>query len=507
MAGRDKTKKVVEKGEVIHRLQSLVANATLVSRSSLYSQLLDVRRDYDKECGYPETVEATQYLLEYKRGGIGKRVVACFPEECWSQDPRVYETEESDETEFEAAWEALQKQKNLYHFLHRIDEISGIGQYGVLFIGIDDGLELSKPVEGLDEKGNPVGKPRDRKLLYLRCFDETVVEVATREVNVTNPRYGQPTSYRIIFKDETNPQVVSSQTHTVHWSRVIHVADNRMESEIFGRPRMEPVINRIIDLKKVLGGSGEMFWKGAFPGFSFELLPGVSDISAADTELLKEEIDEYMNGLQRYMKLAGITAKPLSPQVADPTAHINSILLAIAITLGIPKRILMGTEEAKLASSQDAKTWNKKVGRRQERYLTPMLIRPFIDRLIDVGILPRPGEDGFQVWWPDLNTSTDEEKANVNLKRTQALSIYISGNVDQIIPPAEYLDLILEMGPEEIQAVVAASKEYAADVEKIPTPPPPPGMNLPENPGGGDIPGEGETTPDEEEEEPEGGEQ
>jgi hypothetical protein len=58
----------------------------------------------------------------------------------------------------------------------------------------------------------------------------------------------------------------------------------------------------------------------------------------------------------------------------------------MAIALGVPKRVFMGSEQGELASSQDSKSWGKRVIKRQNEYLTPMLIRPFIDRLIAMGV-------------------------------------------------------------------------------------------------------------------------
>ena len=52
--------------------------------------------------------------------------------------------------------------------------------------------------------------------------------------------------------------------------------------------------------------------------------------------------------------------------------------------------------------AQDAQAGAKE---RQEGYLTPFVIRPFVDRLIALGVLPTP-EEGYIVFWPDLGTQT-----------------------------------------------------------------------------------------------------
>ena len=225
--------------------------------------------------------------------------------------------------------------------------------------------------------------------------------------------------------------------------------------------RSKPVYNRLMDIRKVLGGSAEMFWKGGFPGYAFEINPELGDVEV-DMESLKDMVEKYMGGLQRYLALTGMTAKSLQPQVADPRGHIQAHLQAIAISLSIPQRILFGSEAAKLASSQDARMWNKRVSKRQEGYVTPLVVRPFVGRLITFGILPKPKQ--YFVGWPDLNTPSDEDRAKIAEARTRALGMYVAQGVDGLIPPMEYLMMILGMTQDEAVAVDTAAAKYQKKV-------------------------------------------
>lgn len=440
---------------------SVVMNYMLTRTAFLKSLIDQGKRDIDKECGYIENPTVDNYKALYSKEGIAARVVRVYPEESWQQDPEVVEGQSEEDTEFEKAWDKLVKDFNVYHYLHRVDELSGIGRFGLLLIGIDDGRTLNLPIAGLDAMGNALGdKQNTYKLTYLRPLDETVVKVAKFETDSKSPRFGKPTVYEVKFMGEEG-QDVSNTTKTmqVHWHRVIHVADNRINSEIYGTPRMQEVYNRLYDLRKVLGGSGEMFWKGGFPGFSFETLPELGDVQI-DKKGLQDEFEKYQLGLQRFIALQGMTAKNLAPQVADPTAHMMAHLRAIAITLGVPHRILMGSEQAQLASSQDVDTWNKRLKRRQDKYISPCIVRPFVDRLIALGIMPKPKDaEGYEVVWPDLGTPTDSEKADVGVKRAQALASYINGSVEQIVGQKSFLTLILGLSPEEADACLAEAVE------------------------------------------------
>jgi uncharacterized protein len=374
--------------------EQLIQNEFTMLRGWFWKNFLDpAGRDIDRECGYPPFITIEQMRQMYDREGIGTRVVDVWPDESWKNNPEVYELEEEDtETEFEVEWNKLQKKFNIYSFLHRIDKMSGIGYYGLLLYGLNDGRRLHEPVKGMGEDGSPVGKNIKNELTYLRCFDESQCMVSTYQMDTSNPRFGQPTSYLVKFYDprtEAIPGALSIIQSSVHWSRVIHIADNRTTSEVFGIPRMRPVWNRLLDLRKLCGGSPEMFWKGAFPGYSFEVDPKLADIEM-DTGKIRQEFYNFENSLQRYLAVQGLHVNQLSPQVSSPKDHFDMLITCLCIQLGTPKRILMGSEQGELASGQDKGNWNGRVEGRQHRYVTPYVIRPFIDRMMAIGVLPYP---------------------------------------------------------------------------------------------------------------------
>ena len=449
--------------EALLTLNEMAVNL-LQTRQKLLSNALDPRRDIDLECGYPKDITPEQYRLLYDREGLSTRVVSVYPEESWSVDPEVYETEDANLTEFEEVWESLLDEHNIWHYLQRADELSGIGQFGIILFGLDDGKELSEPVEGIDESGEAIGSPQ-HELLFLRCFDQSLVEIVSKERDPKNRRFGQPTMYDVMLDDPTSSDEHSTQAKTkIHWSRILHIADNRKSSEILGTPRMRPVFNRLYDLRKLLGGSAEMFWKGAFPGISFEMNPDAAEEAELDADSIRDEFRKYSDGLQRYLAVTGVTAKSLAPQVASPQDHIMNQLRAITITLSVPLRIFLGSEAAHLASTQDQENWNARLKRRQNKYLSPMMIRPFVRRLMLYGVLPFIEQ--FFTEWPDLNSPTDEDKAKIAETLTRAIAQYIQGNVDLLIPPLDYLTKIIGMPLDEAEAIIKAAEKRVAELEE-----------------------------------------
>jgi uncharacterized protein len=451
-------------------------------RGAAFNFLLDGPKDIDAECGYPPWLMPQQYNYMYDREAIAKRVVDCLPEETWAEDPEIWEDDDPDiETPFEEAWAALEEQHSLFSVLQRADVLSGIGQFGIILIGIDDGKDLREPVEGIFDDGT-VDPEQEHKLLYLRVFSEVVVFVKVREIDITSPRYSQPKIYTIQFRDYPNWGVQAGEiiARDIHWTRVIHLADNRKESEVYGIPRMQPVYNRLYDLRKIYSSSGEGYWKGAFPGLAFEVNP---EVAAQGVELdvasIRQEMERFQNGLQRYLALTGVTTKSLPATMMEPGGCVETQLRAIAICLGIPERILWGSEEAVLAGNQDSRAWNKRLGKRQTKYVNPLIIRPFINRLIAMGVLPPPKDcvepteegtfiitGGYQIEWPDLDSPTDMDKAQIAATRTSAMAAYVQGGVSQLIAPREYLTHELGFGTEEADAIMEASAEFSGDEEE-----------------------------------------
>lgn len=454
----------------------MVFNAMTTQRQ-LTRELMDPRRDIDDECGYPRTenLTAEDFRTLYDRESVAKRVVDVWPKESWQVQPTVFEDDDPDNaTEFETAWDEADDQlqgeswhdeeegSGIWPYLLRADIHSGIGSYGLLLMGLDDGKQLNEPAE----------RGRSKKLTFLRVFDQSLAQITSYENDLGNPRYGLPTSYLLTLNDLRDQSGDASSpptmTQQVHWSRVIHVADNLGNSETFGVSRMRPNYNRLYDLRKLYGGSGEMYWRGAFPGISIETDPtfgGDVDVNKAET---RDQLENYMNSLQRYLLLNGLTAKSLPVQVSDPTPQIDAQIQAICIELGIPKRIFTGSERGELASTQDQKAWHLRLKNRQNFYLTPRVIVPFVDRMIWLGVLPEPeATGGYKVVWPDLDAQTDDEKATVAVKKTEAMAKYVQGGVEALVAPAHYLTKVMGQTDEEALDILETAAEAEPLVEEV----------------------------------------
>lgn len=480
-----------------------VTNLTSLRRDFL-ANLLDPRRNVDRECGYPDSVtDPNVYQRLYMREPVARRVVQIWPKETWQVQPLIYEDEDPEVvTPFERAWDDLARQLRggsmyqdeagnpVWEYLLRADILSGIGQFGVVLMGIDDGLRLDQPAEGVTDgredpnekkddpsKGLVTSKPDDptkmsnspwgsfqdtlysqtslappragrgssdgldadfgeegspgraedslpprfdaerekddpsveplmpedegkdegtetkRKLLFLRVFGENLTQISRWCSDPLSPRFGMPEMYRITLSD---PQKQSSgigqpsTTVDVHWTRVIHVADNLDSSETLGTPRMQPVLNRLIDLAKISGAAGEGYWKQAFATLVLESNPQLAGDVDVNRDDIRNQLENLDGGLQKSLVLLGLQAKTLPPSVTDPTPFVESVINQICVALECPVRVFKGSERGELASSQDDAAWNDRLKARQSYYVTPRIVIPFIDRLIAMGVLPKP---------------------------------------------------------------------------------------------------------------------
>lgn len=463
-----------------HQVRDLVTNATSYGRSELLSKLLDPRRDVDKECGYIETekLSVADYQVMYDRESIATRVVELEPKESWRVKPCVYEDEDEDtETEFEKAFNELclnftkktwlkpqEETHPIWDIMARADILSGVGHFGLILLNIDDGKEFSEPIEGFGSTDNtpvtnedlkelrdqkPVAK---RSLLSVSVFEESLIQINQYETEKANPRYGLPVMYTLTMNDPKNNHQsgigITTQTERVHWSRVVHIADNLASSHIFGVPRQRPVWNRLMDCRKVYGSSAEGYWQGAFPGLSMETHPQLGGDVTIDAAATKSQLQSYTNTLQRYVLSSGMTVKMLSPTVVDPTAQINAYIDAICIRLGCPKRIFVGSERGELASSQDKDTWEERIEARRNDHVSANIIVPFIDRCISIGVLPEPA-DGYMVKWEAKDTLSPMDKVTIAKTKTEAFGAYVSGGIDTLISPKNYLTKIHDIPSDE----------------------------------------------------------
>jgi hypothetical protein len=455
-------------------VRSLVANR-IVSRAALSrvmnGDVLDDWDELDEECRYPSHISMEMYKKIYYRDPYANRAVGFFSRECWALCPNVYETEKVESkkaTPFEKGYKKLAEVLNLESVFGAFDEKAGIGYYSLLLIGFSDNSKLSQPVKGIDENGDPTGRKKKKlKINYLTHFDCTQAKILERNTNRKSKRFGLPTFYGITMADPEDQLDGKDGTdykeHKVHWSRVIHCPSDG-GNLVWGPPRLQCIFNNLLNIRKILGGSAEMFWKGGFPGMAFEIPADLAGEVELDKKELEKEITKYYRRLKRYLALDGVVAKPLNPNIADPDSAVDVQVTAICVALGIAKRMFMGTEEARLASLTDAEGTNRRVHRRQNVYCVPFILRPFIDRCIATGVLPEPEQ--VIIKWPDVYSVGEKDRASITKDLVAALAQYTQSGAQQIFPELQFFTMIMDLTSEQAEEVIAAAKVRVKQMKK-----------------------------------------
>ena len=228
---------------------------------------------------------------------------------------------------------------------------------------------------------------------------------------------------------------------------------------------MRSIWNRLMDLEKLVGGSAEMFWRGARPGYQAKTKEGYKMGTTAEAKL-QTQIDEFEHKLRRMIVNEGVEFEALEQQVSDPSKHVDVLIQMISAVTGIPKRILTGSERGELASSQDETGWLSLIQTRREEYAEVSIVRPFVDMCIERGVLPGPSseEEGYDVEWLDLFSPSDKEKADVGKVRADALAVYSNNPVASlIVPPDAFFEWFLGLNEEQREKIKELSEDALAE--------------------------------------------
>lgn len=383
-------------------------------------------RDVYEVLGYNRILTYRDYRATYMRGGLAKRIVDAYPNAIWRAGAEVYEDEQPEtETEFERAWELIEQKHGIWARLCRAHKLASLSTYSVLLIGaagdLGDELPRGRPdtllyLQPFSGGGGPGGGDQQDNRSRAMNADATIVAF---DQDPRSERFGLPLTYQLKRTSLSSPLL----ERPVHWSRIIHVAPGLLGDEVYGTPVLEAVWNYLDDLMKVVGGGGEAFWLRANAGLHLDVdkamgmpsnTPGkarVPGVGADERKALRERAEELQHQLQRVIVTKGVTATQLGSNVADFKNPADAIVTLIAGTVGIPKRILVGSEMGQLASGQDKDNWNTQVQDARTSWAFHGLVKPLVDRLVQYGYLPAPKE--FHVEWPVIEDLTETEKAEL----------------------------------------------------------------------------------------------
>jgi len=375
---------------------ALLSRAELASRAGI---TFGGKRDTFEVLGFTKNLTLDDYRQRYERNSVAGRIVDAFPSATFrGTGGEIIENEDVEVvTAFEQAWMDLATRLGVWSVFKRADILAGLGRYAVILIGAP-GL-LDQPLANLTAEN----------IFFLQAYGEADAEIKSWENDATSPRFGKPTLYSLKRLTADTSRIAKD----VHWTRIIHIADGLLDDHVYGQPRLKRVWNDLDNLDKLTGGGSEAFWLRAHQGYQFDVDKDLKP-DPKEKEDMRDQVDEFIHGMRRAVRTRGVTIETLGSDVADFSTNADTVLSLLSAGTGIPKRILMGSERGELASTQDRENWTERVQDRRDDYAGPIVVRQFVDRLIEFGALPKPVE--YEVLWPAVNDLTDEQKLDVAVK-------------------------------------------------------------------------------------------
>ncbi len=380
--------------------------ARIKSWSAMLGQYFGGKRDLYGIFGWRTAISSADLMFKYQRQDIASRVVEADPRACWASPPKPI----SDD-EFSRKWQDATSRTNLFHHIYRLDNMIGMHSYGGLLLGFDDGKNLSVPLSGDSAKN----------LTFVQPYGADSLEIKEFDGDPQSPLYAMPKMYTLKAQSVQmgNTFAFKSSPISVHASRIIHVAENTLETPVYGNPRLIRAFNTLDDILKTIGGAAETYWMASDKGLQADIDKDL-ELDTDEAAELSDEIEEYQHQLRRFIRTRGVTIKDLGGKVADPRGVFSAQIGLLSAATGIPQRILLGAEAGQLASTQDRANWAVRVEERRELFAEPIILNPLVQRLVFAGVLPMPEKLAWN--WPDAFKQSPLERSMTSAQRARTLA-------------------------------------------------------------------------------------
>lgn len=345
--------------------------------------------------GYPCQLKFSNFWNMYRRFGVAKNVIELPVDTGWMSNPIIEANEQ-----FTKELDLLSNRVKLWTKLRGLDTRQRVGRYAGLFVRVRDNKKASEPLEG-DLSGQAA-------VMELTPLYESQLEIIEHDNDPTSETFGQPKmiQYNQSLVGDRNEE--TNNTVQIHPSRIIFTSESADDGWIYGIPVLEPIYNSLMDLRKVIGGGAEGFYKNAAQSIVFDLVDPAKSAAYKD-QLTKfnEQYDEFtQDRFRRSMWTPGMKANVLDSPLTDPKEFFNVALNDIAAGSQIPATILIGQQTGRLASDEDSQHFLSIVQSRREEYQTDLTME-VLTWLMDNGALPK---SEIEITWDDLLARSDKEK-------------------------------------------------------------------------------------------------
>ena len=369
------------------------------------------KRDLYDVYGYPKSLSGDSgfaKMYQYsRREGIANRITWGMAKACWRDGFKIVDVDDEgiEHELLKDQVEALER-SGFNAKIERADILNRIGRMSVLFVGIPDGRE---PYE---EVGPVAGGEYSLELLYFSPYAYDGIQISKTVEDPKDPRFGLPEIYTLSRTAlDDNEKDASYSTIKAHWTRVIHLNENALESDIEGMGALEPVFNNILNIDKTCGGSSEAYFRNAKGKIAYEMDKDAANMSKTSKGEVEEGIQKYTNNFQDHTVAVGSTVKTLPTPHASPLDTVKVNLWGITAQTGLHVRVLTGEGGGQLAGSEDRVALNNIIDDRQRSFCSYQCVEPFLRMLERAKMLKLP--ERYDIIFPVRQASTEKELTDI----------------------------------------------------------------------------------------------
>ena len=385
----------------------LMVNAAQRSLSKLFPGYFgSEKHDYNRDYGYPDTLNFGHFYKMYRRNGIAKAGVQQTVLKTWQDNPAVWENEDADETKLEKEIRQRFEALSLWQRLAEVDKRSMVGGYAGIILRLADSKTFKEPVDR-------VGGGLDGLVEIIPAWSGQL-EVSSWDTDERSENYGQPTMFSF-NEAAVGDDVNKTRSFEVHPDRVVVWSE---DGTVHPDSVLQAGYNDLLDLAKISGAGGEGFWKNAKRGLTFEIdketqMQAMADAMGVPMDEVADKIgdaaEDFNRGFDSSMLLQGMKVGTVAVAMPSPE-HFHAVsLMGFAASIPIPVKILVGSQTGERASTEDANAWAQTNMARRNGTVIPT-IREFVERLERFGILP---ERDWHIHWSDLTENSMAEKADL----------------------------------------------------------------------------------------------
>lgn len=391
-----------------NNLKTLSPAITRAFLTRLLGQQFGGKRDLYEALGWVKEPTSEHFLEQYVRG-LGKAIIDRPVNATWKRPPLIRDGD-LDDSPFLSAWKTLEHRLKIWRIFKRADKLSLLGNFGGIFLGVAVGEgEPPNLSDELLEKS--LSGPSD--ILFLSPYSDNSLTVAEYGKDIWSADFNLPVQYNLAFSSEQNGSIGSQR---VHASRIVHITHDLLEDDVYGVPRLLPLLNDLFDIDK-LASIAESAWRS---GTTLHAdVRDNFDLEPEDLQAIGQQIDEYIHGMRRVVKTTGTDLNLLGTSIPDPTGVWEMKKALLSAKTEIPPQILFGTEAHQVAGIGN-ESWAQYIASRQKTGVELSIVRPTIDRFIWLGILPEPSSGSYQIGqvtddgeyrWPSIYEPSQKERS------------------------------------------------------------------------------------------------